>query len=158
MTARSGRRVRLEWPTVTRQGAQEGRRAVAGVHLPRFMSEGLTACFCYVPRTTGTTDSVARARSVTMQENVPQVPLGDQPTPLRQCPRCGGWSLDPDSDRGHALGVERAWRGGPLPRLIYCTPDGREVRPIPPAPLQLYQPWGWTTSGYQPIDHKEEDQ
>lgn len=69
---------------------------------------------------------------------------------LRECPRCLGWCLDPDDPTGHILGTTFPWPGGgPLPDVVYCTPAGRERRPLPqPEPLE---DWRWTTSGYRRI-------
>ena len=103
-------------------------------------------------------------------EHGPGLPPGnpahgrDPTTGLHQCPRCGGWCVDPGDERGHILdavktalpdGTLVGWRGGgqPLPKLLFCTPTGREVRPIPPAPVEPYQRWEWTAAGYRPVLH-----
>lgn len=70
---------------------------------------------------------------------------------LRECPRCLGWCLDPDYPAGHILGATAPWPGGsaPMPMLVYCTPTGREARPLEPlAPLPSHR---WTTNGYRRI-------
>jgi hypothetical protein len=86
-------------------------------------------------------------------------PATEPASPLRQCPRCGGWCVDPADEDGHLLGTAGRWRGyGPLPRLRYCTPTGRETRPLPPPPDEPYQRWEWTAGGYRPVLHVVEGQ
>lgn len=69
---------------------------------------------------------------------------------LAECPRCRGWTLDPDDPMGHIVGTNpEHWQGGPMPLIVYCTPTGREARPLPTQPP--LPPYRWTTNGYHRI-------
>jgi hypothetical protein len=70
-------------------------------------------------------------------------------TGLRECARCGRWCADPEDPGGHLLGPTSPWLGGPLPAMRYCTPAGRDVRPIEAPPTLA--PWRWTAGGYRRV-------
>ena len=87
-------------------------------------------------------------------ELVALTPL-DGGRPLVYCPRCRGWSRNPES---HILGPAVRWQGGPLPMIRYCTPFGVELRPISPAAAPPVVGWGWTADGFRPTDGQEDDE